>query len=162
MPLYGDVSFSTEGVMVISGLLSFVVGALVFIHKLLMQALRDQIDSGKLEVKSYKEIATEAVRAAETVVTPKLQTPAPVVAEHHSPTTEEQQATADLQTLRARVTAVSLAAGLPPRAAGIAAVVDGEPITKSAETKLLKGIAEVKEDTAVIREEIAKKSPPPE
>lgn len=77
---------------------------------------------------SYKEMAAEAIASLAIVanryriegghdVTSPL---AAVVPEHQSPVTPEQQATADLQTMRAQLTASTLDLGLPTRTAASA------------------------------------------
>lgn len=95
--------------------------------------------------KSLKEIAEEAVKMMEDKqdkqsgkTRPKKL--APVVPEHNSPVTKEQQETADLQTLRARLTAVTLAEGLPPRESGPPAVEEG---MKNIKDVVKEAIAEV-------------------
>lgn len=134
MALFSDVTFSTEGIVVISALLSALVGALVFIFKLLMQSQNDKfelaIKQSEDARKSYKQIAEEAVAVAEKRIGSKVPPVAAVVSEHNSPPTEEQKAAAELQTLRARVTAVTKAAGLPPRTSG----EPGEETESTAET----------------------------
>lgn len=75
------------------------------------------------EQASYQQIALEAVQNLEAVTNtarrehgePPLVILAPVVAEHQSPTTDRQQATAEVATLRARLVAATLTLGLPPR-----------------------------------------------
>lgn len=134
MALFADVTFSTEGIVIIGGLLSALVGALIFIFKLLMQVQKEKFELALSQKedsrKSYKEIAEEAVAAAEKRIGSKVPPLAAVVSEHHSPPTEEQKAAAELQTLRARVTAVTHAAGLPPRTSG----EPGEETEPAAET----------------------------
>jgi hypothetical protein len=78
------------------------------------------------ENRSYRQIADEAVTRLEAQAAghvaergqPLVAILAPVVPEHQSPPTLRQQATADLQTMRARLVAATLALGQPPRAAG--------------------------------------------
>lgn len=85
----------------------------------------------KSQKESFKEIANEAVENLEKKVNEILASVgksdfkvlAAVVPEHNSPTTPEQQDTADLATLRARTTAAVLALGLPPREASEPAAV---------------------------------------
>jgi hypothetical protein len=72
---------------------------------------------------SFREISHEAVAAVETVAkmtsvnpdVPLVPAIAAVVPEHNSPTTVKQVEDAELQTLRARLVAATLATGLPAR-----------------------------------------------
>jgi hypothetical protein len=100
------------------GVVGVLGGVITFLHRSLMAAKDEQI-------KSLTGIATEAVENLEQAARNKLAAEgkppyvpvAPVVAEHASPTTKRQQATADLQTLRARAVAAALNLGLPARKA---------------------------------------------
>lgn len=99
-------------------------------QKAMAQAVSDRQESRIKDLegqkKSYKEMAEEAIEVSEREVNAKRSSegkkPFPpianVVAEHHSPVTIEQQEAADLQTARARITAVKVALDLPPRQAG--------------------------------------------
>jgi Flp pilus assembly protein TadB len=112
-------------------------GAVATVFKLLMASKDAQLAAQATQYearlkdldsqrKSYKEIAEEAVLIVESKVNQRLDAAghpatkvlASVVPEHSSPVSVEQQATADLQTLRARITAATLASDLPPREAG--------------------------------------------
>lgn len=123
MILIADISFSTEGAVVIGALLTALSTAVVFMFRQVLAAKDERLN----EMKSYKEIAAEAIIALEAKVNEERQAAgkkdfkklAPVVAEHSSPVTPEQQNTAELQTMRARITAATLALGLPPREAGL-------------------------------------------
>jgi hypothetical protein len=79
--------------------------------------------------KSYKEMATEAVKSATDMANfmrhkdgqPPIIPVAPVISESHSPSTEKQREAAEIATLRARLAATKLAVGQeareePPRA----------------------------------------------
>ena len=121
-----DISFTTEGMVAIGALLSALVTAVVTLHRTLMASKDKHIEEMRDQRDSYKEIATEAVSAMEVGVNakragrgfgPTPHVPA-VVPEHNSPTTRKQQDTADLQTMRARLTAATLELGLPARVAG--------------------------------------------
>ncbi len=124
--MLGDVSFTTEGIVVIGGLLGALVTAVVFLFKLYDKSKDRQINDLISERNSYREMAAEAVAAVESNVNelrtlrgqPRFVPIAPVVPEHNSPVTPAQQDTADLQTIRARLTAATLALGLPAREAG--------------------------------------------
>jgi hypothetical protein len=137
-----DVVFTTEGIVTIGALLSATTGAVVYVFRLLLAekdtaraaaaaAATIELERAKAEgatrlkdkedaSKSYKEIAAEAVAALEKKAEERLGSAlpakiAPVVPEHSSPVSVAQQEAADLQTLRARVTAATLALGLPAR-----------------------------------------------
>jgi hypothetical protein len=139
------VEFSVEAMVVIASLLTALVTALVFIYNQFTksQELRiaeqkaqaelrfiEQKSSYELRIKelddqrkSYKEISSEAISALEAQANEKrlkqgkepLKVIAPVVPEHSSPVTKEQQETADLQTMRARAVAIAVALDLPVR-----------------------------------------------
>lgn len=199
MALFAEVTFSTEAIVAVGGLLGALAGAIGYIFRLLMQSKDAQIAAAEAATKlrdeesakkSYKEIAEEAVAMAELRVNRERRASgyestrvvAPVVPEHSSPVTTEQQKTADLQTLRARVTAATLALGLPAREPGApeggGPPVVSEPITQSSveelkadvaqlkQTQLRADIAEVKKDVAEVpaktAAEIQKQSPAPE
>lgn len=118
------VEFSAEALVVIGTLLSAVVGALVFIFKLLM-ASKDaqhadkelQLSSMKAERDDYRKMAAAAIHDTEQAVirwrevsqqspgVPKL---APVVPEHNSPSTEAQRDAARFATLQAARVAAQL------------------------------------------------------
>lgn len=137
--MFADVTFTTEGMVVIGGLLATLVGAIVYLDKQRMAAKDERL----AEMKSYKEIANEAVLALEAKVNEERAAKgqnltkiiAPVVPEHSSPVTMQQQDTADLQTIRARITAASLELGLPPREAAA-------PESKGSEAIALKKVVE--------------------
>lgn len=73
--------------------------------------------------KSYEEIAAEAIKSArdnanyyrEKEGKPPLIMAAPVIPESHSPSTAKQREAAHIQTMRAAVAVIKLAAGQPPR-----------------------------------------------
>lgn len=165
---FGDVSLSTEAVIIITGLVSTLGGAIYVIFNLLMKAhdarIADQQTQSELRLKeqatqydkrleevdsqrkSYKEIAEEAVAAVEKTAREVFQTAgkrpvlslAPVVPEHSSPVTPEQQETAELQTMRARVTAATLALGLPAREPGEPALdKEAEVVRKATEVAVI-------------------------
>ena len=75
------------------------------------------------ERNSWRQIAISAVESVEANVNrirhaegkPDFEVVPPVVAEHSSPISERQQATADVATIRARLTAARAALGLEPR-----------------------------------------------
>jgi hypothetical protein len=119
--LFADITIVEAG-MIIGPL----AGAVVVIFRLLVVSHAAQIAAEKSRAESYREMLIEANKALEDEVNTQRrnrgQEPLPVVAavvpEHSSPVTKEQQETADLQTERARLTALTLALGLPPRTTG--------------------------------------------
>jgi hypothetical protein len=125
--IYADVTFTDQGMIVIGGLVSALTGAVVFMFRQLNEANDQRLRDRTSERDSYKEIANEAMAALERRVNENLHTAgkqpftaiAPVVPEHNSPVSEKQQQTADLQTLRARLTAATLALGMPARESGV-------------------------------------------
>jgi len=121
-----EVSFTTEGVVAISTLLGALAGVIVYLFRQLDSTHKERLSERTSERDSYKEMAHEALIALESRVNEKRrgvgQGPfpavAPVVPEHNSPVSKRQQETADLQTMRARLTAATLALGLEPRTSG--------------------------------------------
>lgn len=161
MPLYAEVTFTTEGIVAIAGLLSALAGAVVYVFKLLMKAKEDQIALAleKSRTKSYQEMLDESMAILEHRLQ-KSGVPVPrqiaaVVPEHNSPTTPEQEATAKLQTDRARLTELTLIAGLPAREAGPRADGTPRPITPTAlvTEQLRQDVAGVKEDVADVKKD---------
>lgn len=118
--LLADVTLSTEAVVVIGVLLSGLAAAVGTVFKLLMAAKDDLL-------KSYKDVAAEAVDNLEAAHKAYAQrhgkhVPEPlaaVIPEHSSPPKQKQIDTADLQTLRARLTAATLGLELPARQASV-------------------------------------------
>lgn len=95
-------------------------------YKDLLKRSDDRIRELENQRKSYREIAEEALEVTEREVNTKrvsegkrpFVSMADVVPERSSPVTKEQQESADLQTVRARITAVKVALELPPRETG--------------------------------------------
>lgn len=119
-----DVSFTTEGILVIGGLLTFLAGAIGYIFRLLMQAndALVKLAAEKSQTKSFKDMLEDAMLILETRNAAKgIVAPKPLVAvvpQSNSPPTEEQKATAEIATAQARMTAIKLAMGLPAREVG--------------------------------------------
>lgn len=126
MVLFSDVTFSTEGLVIIGALLTALVGAIGIVFRLLQSSHDARIRDKDDQIRSYRGIAVEAVAVAESYVNvariakgkPPTTILAPVIPEHNSPPTDAQQATADLASLRARLTKAVLDSELPPRTAG--------------------------------------------
>lgn len=129
-----DVTFSTEGIGVITVLIGGLVGALVFVFKMYVSN-RDAQDLAKEKLrekeqaeldgfrKSYQEIAIEATKAARVIADremvrlgkPPVAVVAQVVSESHSPSTSKQREDALVQSMRAQLAAVKISTEQPPR-----------------------------------------------
>lgn len=117
--LFADVTFSTEGIVVITGLLGALAAAIGVLWRQVMRA-KDE----KAEI--FKSLAEEAVASVESAGNterkrkglPARKRKADVVPESNSPPTEEQKETADAATLRARLVAARKDLGIKPRKAG--------------------------------------------
>lgn len=158
--MFADVVLSTESLVLMSGMGSVLTGAIYALyrsqvtnHELQIAAMKAQYDAQitdlKDQRKSYQEIADESTRALEYKVNelrgkkgkPPTLKVAPIVPEHSSPVSETQQATADLQTIRARLTAAVLELGLPAR--------------KASPTQQDLLVAEISEDLVARQERVA-------
>lgn len=165
--MLADVTFSTEGIVVISTLLGAVTAALGFIFRLLITnyekaATRAEVDharerdSLKTERDNWRQVGEEAVDNLQIVARKKgaLTRVAPlaaVVAEHNSPATEEQLQTAALATTRAALVAATLALELPPRPLALnAAEAKGNIAGKAAIVSVL--AAEVSSELKAVSE----------
>lgn len=121
--LFSDVTFSTEGIVLITGLLATLVGAVSVIFKLLIASKDAQIASAVSDRNSYKGMYDDAMVALEIGINskrraegkPPIQMLPPVVPEHNSEPTAVQQTTAVIATDRARLTAMVADLGLVPR-----------------------------------------------
>jgi hypothetical protein len=118
-----DIHFTTEGIGIISTLITVLSGACYTVFHLLMKSKDDYADFLKSQIVGYQQMITELTTAAESDVNRKLSEKglptvkplADVVPEHNSPTTDQARMVAEMQSHRARVTAITLAFGLPPR-----------------------------------------------
>lgn len=171
MTLFAEVNLSTEAALgIVTAVVLALAAAVGQIFRMLMQTKNDQLEYERSQKKSYKEIAEEAVRMAESKVPPEKRAAplAPVVGEHNSPQTQKQKEDAELMTLRARVTAATLASGLPPREIGGQAepeiTAPETPIPTIDTQQLREDIAEVKKIAVELPdkvvEKIAEQSPP--
>lgn len=120
-----DIVFSLGAIGIITVLGGMLTATIVYLFKLLIEA-KDTANSLKLKderEESLKLMARELLENLEAVAVRHAKAEgktmpamlAPVVGEHSSPMTEEQKATAELQTLRARAAAAVLLLDLPPR-----------------------------------------------
>lgn len=132
-PLFADVTIPTE---VAIPLVVSVVGSLGGVIAMLyreVQRVKDaqiaalqaekQLEKEKKDKKSYEEMFAEAMKIVRVEVVSKvgegaIPPLAPVVPEHSSPVTKEEQEAANLVTARASLTAAQLALGLPARVPG--------------------------------------------
>lgn len=123
--IFADVSFSTEGLAIIAGLLACLTGAVTVLHRALIAAKDAQIAAKASQNASLNEMASEAITNLEIAAAKHLAASGkvpplplvPVVPEHNSPTTEKQRIDAERETLRARLTAAALQLDLPARRA---------------------------------------------
>lgn len=135
--LLADVAFSTESMVIIGGLVAALTSTIGVLFRLLLAAKDAQLKTAESHGQSYRQMALEAVANLEMAVNERRATVgksgftviAPVVPEHSSPTTQLQEDTADIQTLRARLVAASLHLELPARESApvAAAVAPSEP-----------------------------------
>jgi len=125
-PLIADITFSAEAIGIIGVMGTGLITAIALLFKLLMASKDRALDEMTTERNSYKQMAEEAIANGEKFVSdslakcgqPDFEPMAPVVPEHSSPVTRQQQDVAELQTLRARLVASTLAMKLPPRLNG--------------------------------------------
>lgn len=129
-----DVLFSTEGLVIISGMLLALTGAIGVMFKLLQDNYNARLaDKDKQlvqqiqEANSWKQIGTSAVINLRKAANAKrltegrilLEDIADVVPEHNSLTTDEQQRAAYMASIRANLVASTLDLGLAARVEGI-------------------------------------------
>lgn len=114
--MLATIEFSESGIAIIGALLLALSGAIVAIFKLLMLAKDSQVTDMKEQRDAFKKGYERSIELLEVeaqkqelarggIPIPKL---APVKPEHNSPTTEKQQMSADLSTLKAREVAAKL------------------------------------------------------
>ena len=117
-----EISFSPSEVTVIGGMMTVIIGGMVALFKLLMAAKDHEITALSFQRDSYEKLANQAVSAMEAAVNahravsgePPFLTIPPVIPQHHSPITMNQQFDANLETLKARAAAARRALGIPP------------------------------------------------
>lgn len=121
-------------IVILVGAIRYLYNALIASYNALIAAMntvakaeKDEKDRVIAELtsvkKSYQEIADEAMRSLQETTNfyrkkngePPVAFLAPVVSESHSPSTERQREAALVQTMRAKMAAMKLASGLPPR-----------------------------------------------
>lgn len=176
--MFADVTLSTEMIVLVTAIVGGLVGGIVYLFKqdsrnqtewriaqekmyvnqlaeqnrLLEERLKDKVEANK----SLKEMLHEAVAVAEVYVNEKragvgmgpFTKLAPVVPEHSSPVSEKQQETADLQTLRASLTAAKLELGMPARESGPPEAKEGIETVPVIPDAPAPGVAELTEAAA--------------
>jgi hypothetical protein len=117
-----DVTFSAGALVIISGMLTTIVGGMVGLFRLLLAAKDHEIDSVTRQRDAYEKLAIQSVGAMEAAVNRNRKEAGhapfdvipPVVPQHNSPITDEQQYDANLETLKARAAAARRALGILP------------------------------------------------
>lgn len=127
--LFADISFSTEGVVVISGLLITLSGTIAYLFKLILAAQAREVELAKSSEREKtlttfaKELTANlelaAVKYAEKTGKTIPASLAAIVADHNSPETPEQTQKAALATIQARAVAAALVLDLPTRPLGV-------------------------------------------
>lgn len=114
--MLADITFSAEGVAVIGVLLTALSGTVAYLFKLSIKTKDEQLAI-------YKKLSDEAIAVAEIAAIRERRRrglaphdkKAPVVPEHDSPVTPEQQETADAASQRARLVRARLELGFNAR-----------------------------------------------
>jgi hypothetical protein len=113
--ILADVTFSTEGIAVISVLLVALSGTVTYLFRQLLSELREQRDSyKKLAVSATVVLEEAAVRHQKQHGIQPIPLIPPVVPQHNSPTSPKQREAADFATLQARTVAATVAIQLKP------------------------------------------------
>lgn len=157
--LLADVSFSNESLIAIGVQFAALAGAIRYIFKLLIDAHNREVALAleKGRTKTYQDMVDDSMAVLEVrlqkagVSIPRAI--APVVPESQSPTKPEDEATAELATRRARLTALVMAAGLPAREAHPRA--DGTiPVQRVPSTPTAIVTEQLREDIAIVGEKV--------
>lgn len=119
--MFADVSFTTEGIVVISALGAVLIAVIGILWRrseadngALIKELRNQVDSWKSVSKGANVTASAAIDLIPADRIVRAAPVPPVVAESSSPPTESQKATAELATERALLEANKLTLGILP------------------------------------------------
>jgi hypothetical protein len=118
----GDVTFSGASIVVVTGLLTALVGTIAMLFKLLMASKDKSLQDMTEQRNSYQKMAAQSIAALELAANRARKArgedpfrPIPsVVPEHNSPTTQVQIDTAEYQTQLARATRAARELDLPP------------------------------------------------
>jgi len=125
--IFADLSLSTETAVAVFAVVSTLGTVIAFLFGIVVALYKAANARLESEIKSWKEIALEAndtlgmfakkhqQETGSAIVVPV----AAVVPEHSSPPSHNQIRNAELQTERARLTAATLALGLPARGPGV-------------------------------------------
>jgi len=120
--MLADVVFSTEAMGVVGVLLAALAGTVGYLFKHIAGSNLREIRALTAERESYKGIARDALKHLESVInrdlasrgSPPFVAIAPVIPEHQSPSTPDQQERAMMATLRARLVAAEKNLGINP------------------------------------------------
>jgi hypothetical protein len=118
--LIADIIFSTEALGVVGTLVAALSGVISYLFHHISKSNSREIRALTSERESYKGIARDALKHLESLINrdlaakgaPPLILIAPVIPEHQSPSTPDQQEVAQLATLRARLVAAQLSLGV--------------------------------------------------
>ena len=144
--LLADVLISTEAMVVVATIVGALGGATTLLFKMVIDNRSAELKAMEGDRNSWKEMALESMERLDQAVakhrkeshrpTPPVLPVAPIVPEHSSPITTQQQETADIGTARAKLVAATLALGLEPRA------IESKEANKTIETKPKESIKE--------------------
>lgn len=123
--MLADITISTEAMVVISAIVVSLTGAVTYLFTTIISNYDKQLEFLKSDKKSWQEMAQELGINIEKAVNrkraleglPPFRNLEPIVPEHSSPVTVQQQSTADIGTMRARLVAAAKELNLPPRLA---------------------------------------------
>lgn len=114
--LMGDVTFSTEGIAVITTLLMALGGTVIYLHKALVAQTSAEKETWKnIAVESAAILDAAAMKHAAAAGRPPRKRLALPVPEHNSAITQKQRDTAELTGARAALVASRKELGIPPR-----------------------------------------------
>lgn len=114
--MLADITVNTETMVVVSAVVGALATAIVFLFGLVISGLRSQLADANADTASWMQMAKEAMGNLEIAsakirsLTGAPQPPAliAVVPEQSSPPTKQQESTADIATMRARLVAANL------------------------------------------------------
>ena len=123
--LLADITISTEAAVAIAGIGGALISAIGMLFKMVVDNRSAELKAMEMDRNSWKEMALEGMERLDQAVAkhrkdshrpiPEVVALAPIVPEHNSPVTPQQQETADIGTVRAKLVAATLALGLEPR-----------------------------------------------
>lgn len=136
--ILAEITISTEAMVVVGGVCAFLASGITFLFMMLtgnrtaeLASLKEsyerQLTSLTSDRNSWREMSEESVNRLDQAVAahrkashkpgPAVKPLAKIIPEHSSPITPQQQETADIATVRARLVAATLALGLEARKA---------------------------------------------